>query len=84
MGSIPSLGQREIVSHVANSVRQLGRPPSDLNEGEALRSLRLCLPYDESSGGPVSYDPSCVSFPEPGTVQQELGVLWGDGGDYSP
>ena len=42
--------------------------------------LRLSLPYNECTGGPVSYIPDRVSLPDSGTQQLELSDLWGDGG----
>ena len=80
-GVVLSKAQSLIVSHVRDSVRELGAPPGELTAAEALRKLRLCLPYNQSVGGPVSYDPSRVSLPEAGTRQPGLAELWGDGGD---
>ena len=42
--------------------------------------LRLTLPYNDGTGGPVSYDPGRVSLPDSGNQELELSDLWGEGG----
>eukprot|EP00929_Paragymnodinium_shiwhaense_P052284 TRINITY_DN261_c0_g1_i1.p1 TRINITY_DN261_c0_g1~~TRINITY_DN261_c0_g1_i1.p1 ORF type:complete len:1369 (+),score=112.09 TRINITY_DN261_c0_g1_i1:1521-5627(+) len=79
-GDFISAGQAAAVSHVASSVRAMGKPPAGMDPAGAFAELRGASVYEDPEAVVVSYDPDLLSLPQPGQVPVALAQLYGSGG----
>ena len=63
-----AVAQRNALEFIEASVKQLGKPPTDLTASEALRLLRGASGYEDvqASGTVASFNLEAVSIPEAG------------------
>ena len=74
--------QLHAIDHIINSVREVGKPPTDLTSSGALNMLRAAEGYtDEPAVGSLcTFNLDRVSIPDPGWSPTPLDKLWGPGG----
>lgn len=74
--------QLHAIDHIINSVREVGKPPTDLTSSGALNMLRAAEGYtDEPAVGSLcTFNLEKVSIPDPGWSPIPLDKLWGPGG----
>ena len=77
-----AVAQRNALEFIEASVKQLGKPPTDLTASEALRLLRGASGYEDvqASGTVASFNLEAVSIPEAGWEPIGLHDLWGSNG----